>query len=1088
MIQTQSELANIQVALGGSTEQLNTIFEESARVADLTSSSTMGVLEGYALAYRAAGSIADENERLLVSNNLLAESMTLAKLAGIDQARAMDILVGALRQTGRELTEGRDLIDKWVYISRIANVSLETLAETYSIVGSSAEGVGISMEQLNALTATLAESTGLSASETGNAIRGIIAGFQSASAEQALGRFGIATRSATGELRDFYELYLEIAELTQSGILSERDISEIANAIGGGYRRGAQVQVLLENSNRTRQLEADQTYAGGAAAEALGIQMQTLESAITRLGNAFTKFAQTLGSEGGFASIITVLVNGLTEMLDLITAIATGMGKATPVILAYAAAWAFLNSTRGQAFLSTQNLPGLTGLAGKFGKLTDEQIISQRLAQVTGNTPRMGAGAAVGALGRRTGITAMGALGYGIAGINVAGAAAEGITSGEGLEKAGVAIVGSIIGGLIGSATIVGAPVGAAIGSMAATSLYEGIQTDSTKFRQLWADILAIPEPGKPGEEPPVDELASAVDQIGLIPKALAGIFSFIGNAAGVKPIGGQKLTPEVLLTGWATGETGRLPVPPEIAQAITEAINNQIQQAFEEGTEKGTLGIQAEGRIPELASSISGVVNDFMADQLNQLVLGEVSLEQLRGLTTEIDPTKIATQLSNVMGALDFTGMSRDTQELAKFMLELDDATRLYASTLGADVIRLQDAYNNALDTGTIEEQTKAQEALNDATARFKSVFPALELQRRVATVDRSQVFDVGKATPQQVQMAVSLAQQFQKAYFLALADGNEELAAIMEQQVEPILLKYGEGLGQRFGEKVAVGSQFMTEAFKELDIQTTMPKFGFQDLRKDLGMEDLPGLMRRYQKVVGSFQQNFPDYKLEETDVGLITKNGMQTVHADLSLLNLAMQDLIDVNEQQLEGVWNLPSGMTAFVAWSSLFSRNMPAGGTSTNFEDVFNKDRMDELAKATQPDQASIEQELTRLNEAIAAMERVLSLPAQQVGMQERLAMRGELETTKGKRDELTQQLQAMQLSQTLGIQQQPGTSVVDQLREALTVQSKIELNANIRLVVDGRTLANIVKQYLFEDLTSAANKSAGTGGGQYVVGH
>jgi hypothetical protein len=117
-----------------------------------------------------------------------------------------------------------------------------------------------------------------------------------------------------------------------------------------------------------------------------------------------------------------------------------------------------------------------------------------------------------------------------------------------------------------------------------------------------------------------------------------------------------------------------------------------------------------------------------------------------------------------------------------------------------------------------------------------------------------------------------------------------------------------------------------------------------------------------------------------------------------------------------------------------------------------------------------------------------MERVLSLPAQQVGMQERLAMRGELETTKGKRDELTQQLQAMQLSQTLGIQQQPGTSVVDQLREALTVQSKIELNANIRLVVDGRTLANIVKQYLFEDLTSAANKSAGTGGGQYVVGH
>jgi len=52
---------------------------------------------------------------------------------------------------------------------------------------------------------------------------------------------------------------------------------------------------------------------------------------------------------------------------------------------------------------------------------------------------------------------------------------------------------------------------------------------------------------------------------------------------------------------------------------------------------------------------------------------------------------------------------------------------------------------------------------------------------------------------------------------------------------------------------------------------------------------------------------------------------------------------------------------------------------------------------------------------------------------------------------------------------------------------LTIQNKIELNANIRLVVDGRTLANIVKQYLFEDLVSAADKVSGTGSGDYVVG-
>jgi len=69
---------------------------------------------------------------------------------------------------------------------------------------------------LNALAATLAEATGLSATETGNAIRGIISGFQSATAEQTLARFGLATRDATGQLRDFMDLYLELAKLTQN--------------------------------------------------------------------------------------------------------------------------------------------------------------------------------------------------------------------------------------------------------------------------------------------------------------------------------------------------------------------------------------------------------------------------------------------------------------------------------------------------------------------------------------------------------------------------------------------------------------------------------------------------------------------------------------------------------------------------------------------------------------------------------------------------------------------------------------------------------------------------------------------------------
>ncbi|MGB6971141.1 MAG: phage tail tape measure protein, partial [Desulfobulbales bacterium] len=407
----QSKLASVQIALGASQGDLNAVFEEALKVANLTSSSVAGVVEAYAIAYRATGSYSTEVERVAVANSILQESMILAKLAGVDQATAMDTLVGALRQTGMELDQGRDLLDKWVHVSRQANVSLDTLAQTYAIVGSTAQGVGIEMEELNAIAATLAEATGLSATETGNAVRGIVAGFQSASSEKTLARFGIATRDATGQLRDFMGLYQELAILTQSGILSERDISEIANAIGGGYRRGAQVQTLLMNSSRVAQITAGQSEAGGAAAEALGIQMATLESAITRLGNAFTKFAQTLGSEGGFLTVITSIVDAMSGLLNMVTSLAGGLGKATPALVAFVAAWTVLGSTRGQdMFKGIINKPlggMLTQGLGAIGigrPLAEQQMMDARAGgyYAMQRPPQMTVGGAF--TGARTGL------------------------------------------------------------------------------------------------------------------------------------------------------------------------------------------------------------------------------------------------------------------------------------------------------------------------------------------------------------------------------------------------------------------------------------------------------------------------------------------------------------------------------------------------------------------------------------------------------------------------------------------------------------------------------------------------------------
>ncbi|KKL44760.1 hypothetical protein LCGC14_2362450, partial [marine sediment metagenome] len=290
-IQTQARLADVQVALGASVGNLNIIFENAAVVAREMGTALTEVIEAYVLALRAAGRYTDETERVQKATQLLRDSMILAKLSGVEQSLALDTLVGALSQTGRELDQGVELLDKWVAVSKEANVSLGTLAESFAITSTAAENVGIDIDKLNGIIAAVAEVTTLSATEAGNAVRAFVSGFQTAEAEKALGRYGIAIRDARGELLSFIDVIETIVERQELGIITDRDVARISESIGGGARRGAQVNAFIENYSRVLELSVVSANASGDAQEALAVKLDTVETAITNLSNAFTELS-----------------------------------------------------------------------------------------------------------------------------------------------------------------------------------------------------------------------------------------------------------------------------------------------------------------------------------------------------------------------------------------------------------------------------------------------------------------------------------------------------------------------------------------------------------------------------------------------------------------------------------------------------------------------------------------------------------------------------------------------------------------------------------------------------------------------------
>jgi TP901 family phage tail tape measure protein len=1125
----ETKLADVQVALGKSTGDLNVIFKEAAIIADLTSQSLTGVVESYALAFQAAGGMEDPLIRSAKANALLRESMILSALSGLEQAKAMDTLIGALRQTGRELDDGRELLDKWVAVSRESNVSVATMAETYAIVGAQAKDLGLEFEQLNALAATLAEATPLSATEVGNALRGIMAGFQTSQAEKVLNRFTIETREASGELKNFWSLLEEISMLIASGALSPAEITEISNAIGGGYRRGGQVQVILRGMARSQQLVNVQWDAGGQAVDALEIKMATLQAAITRLGNAFGQFAQTLGEEGGVLDIARFLVEAFTLFVGVIDDLVAGLGKATPYLLSFAAAYAVLN---------TQQMAGLMGkpagglLAGITGIMGPPQAGGQMA--LPGMAPsRMQAlsGARAGLTSKMRGVDPLAAgiaLGVpALTAIQAAGAATDEEQT-EGFIRAGGQFVGAVIGGLIGSATIVGAPVGAAIGAAMGGAFADSV-TDTDIGARIAETFVA--ESRKKDIEagvipPTIEELIPEGDEI------IANIMAFFGNITELlvpgkqwehveRPAGERFVTGDDVIINILKGNIDTKLAEGLFSQEAADVLKDLIDAAYKEGLEEGDLSGAfrqlIEKSTPEMERAAGPIVAAFLEKMRREFVLGDIGLGELIDISKEITAPRIATDVATLKETLSLVGIDVGTNELIQTYLDLDDTVQvllLSAQQLAVaedlltfvreEATKATEEYRSAIEGGAtegekaktaagdyrkvIEGVTEAEKARNDAMQNLTSTYETLTRAQRVSSVQQVQIVDVGKLTPAQVQAGVTLAQQLTYAEKIALAEGQEEVARDLTDALTPLMIKSGEGIGAIYGETIGrTTSEHLMEAFDILGFETEIKEqlFQLRDMREQLGQADYPALMRRYGQAKATITAQFPEYELQEDTVGLILKDGFREFHGDMTILNLAMQDLIDINEQQLEGVWNIPAGMTAMVAITSLYRQVPGGGGGGTSFEELFNQ--MVEAQEEAEPGTiASLEAQLEELNLTIADYQGALELGPKETGIREHISLQADLVDLTAQRDDLLQQIAMTQMGQGLGMAAQGDVSIVDQLREALTIQNKIELNANIRLVVDGRTLANIVKQYLFEDLVGEASKSLGGGGGNYVV--
>ena len=938
-INIQSELANVAVSLGQSGEALNKVFFAAADAAKASGEAIEGVIKGYAQAYRSTGSIKDATERTRVSQVLLKDALILSRLSSLDQASAMDTLTGALRQAGEPLDKGVVLLDKWVAISRVAGVGLDTLAEGFAITGTAAEGAGLNYSELAATLATMSEITTLSATEAGNAVRAFITGFTTDTAVREFQSFGISIEDINGNTRNFLDILNQVADLFEQGIISKDQLNAIAIAWGGGVRRGAQVAALIQNRDRIKEL-AEVTAQEGEAQKALQIQLNTVQTSITRLGNAFQVLAKSMGTEGGVLSSATVLIDSFSKIVELVASLTRNLGTLTPVLAGLAALMLTTSKETRGGWLAQMT----AGFAAPTSPLLTRGPLTRRMFGQQGLATRGaqwlqagGAGTAVG-----VGITAFSAL------QNVK-------------QKDWAGAIGSIAGGVLGA--IAGGPFGAIIGTSIGEAFTSATFGYKPEFERFFADIFEGAQGGAEGQPTAQQQITEDVfretsrfeaTMMSAMLNASYGLGKFL-NVGGMGGAPAAQITPEQYAFDLATEQTRQ--------RAFTAKAGQTAQTG-----RGGGIVVQETAAIRQYGEFLDEVIKKEQERARVSGLAGEITDKQLRDTLSLLPklPASII-QYERTFGSalrtLDsgLTDVKSTYIDFVQTVIALSPEQLSYFNAIATEIDRIAGLIDVARQAGGASIIFKPDDptTLEKNEQEIWSIVKAEEERNRLAKelatsyITASKAIDLSRITlPSITDLDIreeDVASLLERATEIRSKEIGATFAAglnqgLTEEDIAGTFEEFFIRIGQAGGLKLIEGltQSQITQALQELVSEGVVQPMGNLGLRQfDMPSGQFPAVMARYQQLVQSVQGQLgaqgiewkPD---EETFAGLFTDFIAMPITADLTLLNIAMQELIDVNKKQLDGIYNLPTDASFYVPFQGYqlgFANRGGGGGAAT-----------------------------------------------------------------------------------------------------------------------------------------------------------
>ena len=270
---------------------------------------------------------------------IAAETMKMARIAGLEAADATDMMTAALRGFNMELNEtsAQRINDVYSNLAAKTASNTEELGTAMQRTASIAHSAGMSFEGTAAFLAQAIETTREPAENIGTAMKTIVARFQEMKknpleiadvegeevsfnkVDDALKTIGVDLKDTNGQFRDLDKVFLDISQKWDG--LSQTQQRYIAT-VAAGSRQQSRFIAMMSDYDRTMELMGYANNSAGASTTQFNKTLDSLEAKINKFQNAWKQFLMGIMNDSWTKKVVdagTSILNIVNKIIDTLS-------------------------------------------------------------------------------------------------------------------------------------------------------------------------------------------------------------------------------------------------------------------------------------------------------------------------------------------------------------------------------------------------------------------------------------------------------------------------------------------------------------------------------------------------------------------------------------------------------------------------------------------------------------------------------------------------------------------------------------------------------------------------------------------------